>query len=263
MRIIRKRKMFLWWWVTVSLFGWRKCMRKMRTNVWGQIPIYVVFIRSCYVIILNVYSVHKQLTHTTTFLGNPQLIAGQVRGHAVKMSNMALDIVDKDLTQQCFTGIQLSQPTLWTYLLEVLPTLSENFYHFAINNYNLRRIILAVCKVLLFAIPVDLVKKIGLVSQWQNGPLCLGDGLGNIGSCVRKLCFLTLIKRSNLLYPIPAKLKTVSLSGISFVCTRYSTEAQRRIYKTIAIPAIGGMINSFTSCSWRDMLWVTYTSLDR
>ena len=89
----------------------------------------------------NIDCIHKQLTHTTTFRGNPQLITGQVRGHAVKVSNMALDIVDKDLTQQCFTGIQLSQPTSWTYLLEVLPTLSENFYHFAINNYNLRRII--------------------------------------------------------------------------------------------------------------------------
>ena len=74
------------------------------------------------------------------------------------------------------------------------------------------------------------------MAKW---PLSLGDGMKNIGSCVRKLCFLTLIKRSNLLYPIPAKLRTVSLSGISFVCTRYSTEAQRRIYKTIAIPAIG------------------------
>ena len=61
----------------------------------------------------------------------------------------------------------------------------------------------------------------------------------SIGTCVRKLCFLTLIKRSNLLFPVPAKLRTVSLSGISLVCTRYSAEAQKRIYKTVAIPAIG------------------------
>ena len=36
------------------------------------------------------------------------------------------------------------------------------------------------------------------------------------------------------------KLRTVSLSGISLVCTRYSVEALRRIYRTVAIPAIGG-----------------------
>ena len=86
---------------------------------------------------------------------------------------------------------------------------------------------------------MDLIQKVGLVSQWSHGPLSIGNGMKNMGTCVRKLCFLTLIKRSNLLFPVPAKLKTVSLSGISLVCMRYSIEAERRIYRTVAIPAIG------------------------
>ena len=87
---------------------------------------------------------------------------------------------------------------------------------------------------------MDLIKKVGLVSQWSHGPLSIGNGMKNMGTCVRKLCLLTLIKRSNMLFPVPAKLKTASLSGISFVCTRYSIEAQRKIYRTVAIPTIGG-----------------------
>ena len=122
----------------------------------------------------NAECVYKQLAQTTTLLSSPQSIAGQVRGHAVKMSNMALDVANKELSQQCFTGLQLSQPLSWTYLLEMLPILSENFYHYAINNFNLQRIIISVCKVLLFAIPTDLIKKIGLVSHWSSAP-CLLD----------------------------------------------------------------------------------------
>ena len=154
----------------------------------------------------NTQCVYKQLTTTTKFLSNPPTIAGRV----VCQVNTALNLVDKELSQQCFTGIQLSQPLSWMYLLEVLPLLSENFYHYATNNFNLQRIIISVCKVLIFALPMDLIQKVGLVSQWSHGPLSIGSGMKNMGTCVRKLCFLTLIKRSNLLFPVPAKLKTVS-----------------------------------------------------
>ena len=156
----------------------------------------------------NTECVYKQLPTTTTSLSSPPTIAGQVGGQV----NTALNLVNKELSQQCFTGIQLSQPLSWTYLLEVLPLLSENFYHYAINNFNLQRIIVSVCKVLVFALPMDLIKRVGLVSQWSHGPLSIGNGMKNMGACVRKLCLLTLIKRSNLLFPVPAKLKTVSLS---------------------------------------------------
>ena len=96
----------------------------------------------------NTECVYKQLATTTTSLSSPPTIAGQVWGQV----NMALNLVNKELSQQCFTGIQLSQPLSWTYLLEVLPLLSENFYHYAINNFNLQRIILSVCKVLVFGL---------------------------------------------------------------------------------------------------------------
>ena len=128
----------------MSLFGCKKCPRKEKISEKDS--------NSCFVhtqlLWYNTECVYKQLATTTTSLISPPTIAGQVGGQV----NTALNLVNKELSQQCFRGIQLLQPLSWTYLLEVLPLLSENFYHYAINNFNLQRIILSVCRVLVFGL---------------------------------------------------------------------------------------------------------------
>ena len=90
----------------------------------------------------------------------------------------------------------------------------------------------------MFALPTEIIKQIGLVPQWSNGPLSVGPRR-KMSNVVRKICFLTLIKCSNKLFPVAAKLKSTSVAGINLVCTRYTVQAQKRIFQTIAVPAIG------------------------
>ena len=90
----------------------------------------------------------------------------------------------------------------------------------------------------MFALPTEIIKQVGLVSQWSDGPLSIGHRR-NMTNVVRKICFLTLIKCSNKLFPVAAKLKSTSVAGINLVCTRYSVQAQKRIFQTICVPAIG------------------------
>ena len=137
----------------------------------------------------------KQLTGVKAPISSP---LGQTGGQIFTTHNL----VNK--TQKCFTGIQISQPLSWVSILELLPLLSENFYSFLQNNFNLQRIIIKIGKVLMFALPMDIIKEVWLVSQWADGPLPIGHGR-SMGNCVRKLCFLTLIKRANLLFPCCSK----------------------------------------------------------
>ena len=126
----------------------------------------------------NAECAHNQITTVARSLNDPPSITGRIVAQV--NTTVPENLVDRELSQQCFTGIELTQPLSWMYLLEVLPLLSEGFYYYAINNFNLQRIIISVSKVLLFALPMDLIKKIGLVSQWCQGPLSIGNEMKTI-----------------------------------------------------------------------------------
>ena len=173
--------------------------------------------------------VHKQLSGVKVPADNP---LGQTSGQISATHNLVNNAI------KCFTGIQVCQPLSRVNILELLPLLLDSFYNFLLNNFNLQRIIIKIGKILMFALPTEIIKQVGLVSQWSDGPLSIGHGR-NMTNVVRKICFLTLIKCSNKLFPVTAKLKSISVAGINLVYTRYTIQAQKKIFQTIAVPAIG------------------------
>ena len=181
--------------------------------------------------------VRKQLSGVKAPADNP---LGQTSSQIFATHNLVNN------TLKCFTGIQICQPLSWVYILELLPLLSENFYSFLLNNFNLQRIIIKIGKVLMFALPMDIIKEVGLVSQWADGPLSIGHGR-SMGNCVRKLCFLTLIKRANLLFPCCSKAQVYIPGGDQ---PGLHKKRKRRSSRQSPSLLLGEMKDYFSSSSW-------------
>ena len=81
----------------------------------------------------------------------------------------------------------------------------------------------------MFGIPDDFLKQQKLMETESLNKKVITDA--EMSPAFRKLCFLTVVKWSNSVYPPDnTKMNLYTIANISFIITRYSEEAMQKVF---------------------------------
>jgi hypothetical protein len=135
----------------------------------------------------------------------------------------------------------------WEVALENLPKLSGEFYEGLLSRRSLAYCVRSIARVLKVTMKSELLEQFDVqpnfvANQKQSERNATDKSVISnleISPAFKKLSFLSLIQWSNSAYP-PAstKMHLYTIASISFVITRYSSQAMQAVYGTILLPYI-------------------------
>ena len=129
-------------------------------------------------------------------------------------------------------SMPLSEPSLtWTTILDMIPIISDTFYAHLLSRMTIKSATPSCCRFLVRHFTSHILRAFDLKKEKDIKTTIFKPGFV-------KISFLTLVKKSNALFPPEPSLKYQKISSFYFLKSRYSDETHRKVFGCTLLPLI-------------------------